>query len=231
MPDLETIRKIAHKALVLQTADADSDNWLWDRAKRCQKNIDKICRLPELADQANSIDRLCLVAATYFADSGFLQYSRGLKGGVKGMLAEVNYTKLCTFSTQIVSEKLARVLTPERIDKVNEIITESCNRFTESVEAMILSDARNLEDLGAVGRLNEVFRQMNSGKGVSEIVTSWKRKIEYGYWQARLKEGFRFEAVGRVAQQRFQAAERFMEQLITENQADDLEDQLRQMPK
>jgi hypothetical protein len=57
---------------------------------------------------------------------------------------------------------------------------------------------------------------------VGDILRSWKRKIDYRYWQARLEEGFRFESVRKLAERRLCAAEEFMEQLKAEAQGRDL---------
>jgi hypothetical protein len=46
---------------------------------------------------------------------------------------------------------------------------------------MILSDARNLDDMGAAGILNELRRLISSGKGISDALLSWERKIGYRY--------------------------------------------------
>jgi hypothetical protein len=62
------------------------------------------------------------------------------------------------------------------------------------------------------------------GRGVSDALVSWTRKIEYDYWTARLSESFRFESVRSIAQRRLETAKRFMEQLEIENKASDLED-------
>lgn len=147
------------------------------------------------------------------------------------MPTDVTNADLCNISTQTVSDNLADVITDTRIDKINRIITESFNRFTDVTEAKILSDGRGLEDLGVAGLLGEFRRQLMDGKGVSDVLESWKRKIEYGYWQARLKESFRFAAVRTIAKKRFAATERFMNQLATENTAGDLEERLAKIPK
>ena len=97
---------------------------------------------------------------------------------------------------------------------------------TDLTEAKILSDSRNLDDMGAVGIYNEFRRDVIGGKGVSDIMESWKRKVDYRYWQARLKESFRFETVRKIAVQRFAATEYIMNQLKIENAAQDLEDVL-----
>ena len=89
---------------------------------------------------------------------------------------------------------------------------------------MILSDAQNLDDMGATGIFNEFKRHVAQGKGVTDALQSWKKKIDYRYWQARLKESFRFESVRKLAQQRLSATEYFMNQLKIEHSAKDLEE-------
>lgn len=225
MSELDRIHQIAQETLTFPSPSGSCDNWLWDRALRILKNIEHICRLPELAEQAISIDRFCLITAAYFADAGAAYYARNLKGGQR-QLPDVTNVDVFDVSTQIVSDVLADVITNVRIDKINTIITESFNRFTDTTEAMVLSDGRGLEDLGATGLLGGLRGQIIDGKGISEMVESWNRKVEYGYWQARLKESFRFAAVRQIAERRFEAAEHYMKQIETENSAGDLENKL-----
>ncbi len=78
--------------------------------------------------------------------------------------------------------------------------------------------------MGAVGIFNEFRRYVVQGKGVTDAIDNWQRKIDYRYWEARLKESFRFESVRRIADRRFHAAEFFMKQLKVENAAKDLEE-------
>lgn len=226
MSELDVIRQIAQQVLNVPTLTGIQDNWLWDRTLRILRNVEHICRIPELVDQAMSIDRFCLIAATYFADSGFAHFTDAEDVSARLVLADISQTDLCDFSTQVVSDKLSGALAGPRIDKINKIIVESSNRFTHMTEAMILSDARNLDDMGAVGLFNEFRRYVIHGKGVSDIIESWKRKVDYRYWQARLKESFRFRSVQVLAEQRFGACEYFMNQLRVENTARDLEELL-----
>jgi len=226
MSELDVIRQIAHQALTIPTLTGISDNWLWDRTLRILRTVEHICRLPELVNRAAAVDRFCLISATYFADAGFAHYIDVENVSARLVLADISLAELCDFSTQVVSDRLVGAMSGLRIDKINRIILESCNRQTSMIEAMILSDARNLEDMGAVGLFHELRRYVIHGKGISEILDSWKRKIDYGYWQARLKESFRFEPVRLLAEQRFAAAEYFMTQLATENAARDLEERI-----
>ncbi len=226
MSELDVIRQVAEQVLKVPTLTGISDNWLWDRTLRIVRNVEHICRMPELSQIATPVDRFCLTAAAYFADAGFARYADAEDTSSRVVLADVSPTELRDFSTQVVNDRLTTAIAGPRIDKINKIILESGNRFTEMVEAMILSDARNLDDMGAVGIFNEFRRYVVHGKGVSDAMESWKRKIDYRYWQARLKESFRFESVRKLAERRFGAAEYFMNQLQVEHSAKDLEELL-----
>lgn len=201
-----------------------TSTWLWDRTQRIVRNVDTICNLPEIADANIAIDRFCLISAAYFSDSGFTNYSGAdtIESGL--VLSDINVTDLREFSAQIVSEHLSSHIEQGRIDKVNRIILDSNNRFCEMPEAMILSDARNLDDIGMVGLFNDFCACGVHGKGVTDALQSWKKKVDYRYWQARLKEGFRFDSVRQIATARYQQAETFMNLLEIENTTKDVEE-------
>jgi hypothetical protein len=224
MSELDIIREIAQQVLVVPTLKGTKDNSLWDRTQRLVRNVEHICRLPEVVKLESQIDRFCLIAAAYFCDAGFAHYVDAEDTGKRFSLADVSADDLSDFSTQIVTDKLGGSLAGPKVDKINKIITESTDRLSKMPEAMILSDARNLDDMGAVGIFNEFRRYVVHGKGASDALQSWKRKIDYRYWDARLKESFRFESVRKLAAQRFTAAEYFMNQLAVENAARDLEE-------
>ena len=224
MSELDVIREIARQVLTVPTITGIPDNWLWDRTQRITRNVEHICRLPELLQSNVAIDRFCLIAAAYFSETGFAHYADAENTAARMVLADVSLSDLHDFSTQVVADKLAGALAGPRIDKINKIISESGNRRSEMTEAMILSDGRNLDDMGAVGIFNEFRRYMIHGKGVTDVLSSWKRKIDYQYWQARLKESFRYECVRKLAEQRYAATEYFMNQLAVENAAKDLEE-------
>ena len=226
MSDMDMIRRIAREVLTRSAPGGEEDNWLWDRTQRILRNVEHISRLPELVEADVPIDRFCLVAATCFADTGFTLYAEAEDVSSRLVLADVNSADLREFSIQIVSDKLAETLSAAKIDKINNIILESESRETSLAEAKILSDARNLDDMGAVGVFNEFRRNVIRGKGVSDVMESWKRKVDYRYWQARLKESFRFETVRKIAVQRFAATEYIMNQLKIENAVQDIEDVL-----
>ena len=224
MSEIDVIREIARQVLTVPTPAGTNDNWLWDRTQRVVRNVEHICRLPELVKANLAVDRFCLTAAAYFADAGFARYADAEDTLSRLVLADVTLADLQDFSTQIVADKLAGAIGGPKIDKINKIIIESGSRFTKMTEAMVLSDARNLDGMGAVGIFNELRRCAIHGKSVCDALESWKRKIDYRYWEARLKESFRFKSVGDLAAQRFRTIEHFMNALEVENTARDLEE-------
>ena len=160
MSKLEAIHQVAQKTLIFSTPSGGRDDWLWDRTLRILRNIEPICRLPELAEQAISIDRFCLIAAAYFADSGLAHFASNQKSARHWLPADLTSADLCKISPQIVSDTLADVISEARINKINKIITESFNRFTDVTEAMVLSDGRGLEELGLAGLLGGLRGQL-----------------------------------------------------------------------
>ena len=63
MSELDIIREIAQQVLVVPTLKGTKDNSLWDRTQRLVRNVEHICRLPEVAKLEAQIDRFCLIAA------------------------------------------------------------------------------------------------------------------------------------------------------------------------
>lgn len=224
MSDFDTIKDLAKQAVTIPTLTGAADNFLWDRAQRLVRNVELICQLPEIAETDLQIDRFALCTATYFSDAGLARHLEAGKTEAKPAFSDAISDELLNFCTEVIKEKLAGAVEKARIEKINRIITESVNRFTRMTEAMVLSDARNLDDMGAVGIFNEFKKYVIGGKGISDVLGVWKRKMDYRYWQARLKKSFRFESVRKLAEQRLAAAEHFMNQLRTETEARDLKE-------
>ncbi|MHC4124108.1 MAG: HD domain-containing protein [Planctomycetota bacterium] len=222
MTELNKIEQLAKRLLTISIPSITS-SFLWDRAQRLLRNVELICRLPELGDKKTQIDRFCLAVAAYFSDAGIVVLVNNGRvvdsWGINGN----NGDDLTEELVEFVEQNLAGVVEKHKIEKVNQIIFESNSRFTKTVEAMILSDARNLDDMGVVGIFNELRRYFIGGRNLSDALQLWKRKIDYGYWQARL-ESFSFESVRKIAEQRFMATEKLIEQLRAESSAQDLKE-------
>ena len=221
MSEIDIVKELARETLVIPTQAAYPDNFLWDRAQRLVRNVEHICQVPELGRAGTTIDRFCLTAATYFCDAGI---AVRLKTNQTGTLSasDNNGDGTLDFSAQIVEEKLGEHIDGLRVRNISRIVTESGSHFSKMPEAMILSDARNLDDMGTVGIFSEFRRYIVGGKSVSDFLPAWEKKIDYQYWQARLKKSFQFESVRKLAEQRLNTAEYFMNQLKIENNANDI---------
>ena len=218
MSDIDVVIQIAEKTLVLGPTAGNGNCWLWHRTQRVVCNVEHIINLEELVNADIPIDRFSLIAAAYFRDVCLAK--KDSSDAEKFQRAEAETA--IEVSARIADEKLNTVLSDTQSASVSKIITESGNRFTKVAEAMILSDARNLDDMGAVGIISELSRFISNGKDPSELLNSWHRKVDYRYWDARLKESFRLSSVRRLAQQRLEAVVNFMNQLEVEISASDI---------
>ena len=223
MSEIKALRDLAKQTLILSNIRGGVDSSLWDRSKRLVRNVGFICGLDDLRRADFQIDRFCLTGAAYFCESGLTRYQDAEERFSYLAMSNGKSSEMFENSTLVTTDVLRKVLDKARIDKINRIILDSGNRFTSRIESLILSDARNLDDMGAVGVFNELRRQVFAGRGISDAVSSWERKIDYRYWQARLNEGFRFESVRQIAKQRLLAADHFMNQLKSENYVEDTE--------
>ena len=224
MSELDIVKDLARQTLIVPSTTSEPDSSLWYRGLRLVRNVEHICGLPELLMAGLQIDRFCLISATYFSDAGLARYLEENNRSVDLAFSNGNGNGLLEVSAELATKKLAGVIEKSKIEKISSIITESGSHLTQRTEAMILSDARNLDDIGAIGILNEYRRFVIGGKGVSGVLQNWKKKIDYGYWQMRLKEGFRFEQVRKLAEHRLAAAEYIINQLRVETKALDVEE-------
>jgi len=222
MSGLDIIKDVAKQTLSIRTIAGNLDDSLWDRCQRLVRNVEYICKLPEVDSDNSQIDQFCLHTATYFSDAGLAVFLQSGKTADSLATSSANAEETLDLCIRVAEEKLASYLDQSKIKKIIRIISESTNQFTKVPEAMILSDARNLDDMGAVGIFNELRRYVVHGKCISDALKIWKRKTDYRYWQARLKKSFRFESVRKLAEQRLSSAEFFMNQLKVENSAHDL---------
>jgi hypothetical protein len=229
MSQEKLITDIAQRVLAAPAHDAKSNSWLLDRSKRLLRIVRIICDLPELTQPDLPVDRLCLDAAVYFCHAALAESDdrKNLKTAKPSL--EPNRLDSTKISARIAAEKLHGHLSEQKINKISRIILESGNKLTNLNEAKILSDAQNLDDMGIVG-LFSLFRNSSPReKGPSDVLRSWKKKIDYGYFQARLKESFHFESVKRIAKKRFELTENFMSGLQDECSAKDILDAVENM--
>jgi hypothetical protein len=220
--DVQAITNLAKAVLTVATPSGVMDTSLCDRAERLVRNVVTLCASEEVAADKSGVDMFCLKVATLFSDAGLARSLSEQFRRRDDPARTADAQKLLDLCEEIIEESLAAVLEPAQVRKIRRIMRESVSGQAVMREAMILSDARNLDDMGVTGIFNEFRRQVMAGKGVAEAIELWRMKMDYRYWEARLKDGFHFEWVRALARQRLDTAARFMKALEHEHTGGDM---------
>ena len=207
MNDNQDIIKIAEAVLTSAVFNGAVDNWLWDRAQRIERIVNDICQNAEIKQANLAIDLFCLKAAVYFFQTGHVR-AAGRDDALYIEPAEV-----ARLSANVVKTELSKVIDERKIDKINNIMLQTGDKAASLSEAKILSDAINLDDIGAAGVFNQIRASALHKKSASDFLNSYKKKVDYGYWQARLSEGFHFKSTEKLANKRFAIMNTFMQNL------------------
>lgn len=109
----------------------------------------------------------------------------------------------------------------ELLDHTTRILMETPHRSPVLDESKVLADAVNLEDFGMVGLMQQMIAIARQGDGIAQLADGCHKREQYGYWEARLKDGFHFEPVRTLAGQRLENARRACRTLIDELKADE----------
>jgi hypothetical protein len=88
------------------------------------------------------------------------------------------------------------------LDRATRVLHEMPHRSPMLDESKLLADAVNLEDFGVTGLALLAIQLARQGEGVTQLADGCDKREQYGYWDARLKDGFHFEAVRQIARQR-----------------------------
>jgi hypothetical protein len=92
------------------------------------------------------------------------------------------------------------------LDRATRLLHEIPHRSPMLDEAKLLADAVNLDDFGVTGVVLQIIQLARQGDGVAQLADGCKKRELYGYWQARLKDGFHFDAARQIAARRLESA-------------------------
>ncbi len=92
------------------------------------------------------------------------------------------------------------------LDRATRILREMPHRSPMVEEAKLLADAVNLDDFGLTGFALLAGQLARQGEGVIQLANGLDKREQYGYWEARLKDGFHFDAVRKIALRRLETA-------------------------
>lgn len=211
MANLDAIWDRAQTDLVVKAVDGGEDVFCWENARRIAQAALRIVQFPELREL--STDDGALLAAGLYYDVASADLLR--QGDIKPheLLVRGRAKKHREQSAARMSERLADILSKESIELASEAILTLGDRDVQSVEGRILSDARNLNDVGLLSLWPAIRRSMAEGDGVESLIETWKRQKEYHFWEARINESFHFEAVRKIAEMRLGQFDQFVADL------------------
>jgi len=218
--DREELIAAARPLLVGPSPLGREDTYLLDHALRTLRHIDVMLEFKEISPLR--IDRLCLDAATMFHDAARVRLEQERRESPVYAAATMSADEIRGYSAELAGDAAGKLLSARQIEHTQTIIRQHQSRTTNLPEAMVLSDACNLDDLGALGMWRELRRFAMEGRGVEDVLTSWQRKLDYGYFAARISDTFRFAESRQWAEARVRRLEQFMNDMITENLANDI---------
>ena len=114
----------------------------------------------------------------------------------------------------------ADYIEPALLAHTANLLQEMPQRNPVLDEAKLLADVVNLDDFGITGLLHQTIYLCRAGGGVTQVADGLEKREMYGYWGARLKEGFHFEPVRQIARRRLEHTRKTAALLLEELKED-----------
>lgn len=146
-----------------------------------------------------------------------------LRGGKNSVRAKLGRTPLRDRAEQAAETMVSLIgdLADEALlDRAARVLHEVPQRQPALDEAKLLADAINLEDFGVAGLFVQTIELARNGDGILQLADGIQKREQYGYWSARLKDGFHYPPVRQLAQKRLENVRR-VAALLTQELAED----------
>jgi hypothetical protein len=138
-----------------------------------------------------------------------------------GKLGRTNLRERVEQSAEILISTIGKDIEDDLLERVTRLLLQVPQRNPASNEAKLLADALNLDDFGVTGLVTRIIQLGIQGSGISQVVEAAEKREEYGYWEARLKDGFHFEPIRQLARRRLDRA-RQVHKLLSEELSGDV---------
>lgn len=106
------------------------------------------------------------------------------------------------------------------LDRATRLLQEMPHRSPMLDEARLLADTINLDDFGVTGLVQQILQLARQGEGLLQLADGLEKREQYGYWDARLRDGFHFEPIRQIARRRLDNARHVALLLLTEIRED-----------
>jgi hypothetical protein len=185
---------------------------LMDDGRRLHRRIIRFTEMKLVAAgiDLDAVELACFAIQLPCRTAGSTGTSRGARGGIRDRAEEA--AELLLSLSLDVDEAL--------LDRTARILHEMPHRQPMLDEAKLLADALNLDDFGVTGLVNQAATAAIQGDGILQLADGLQKREVYGYWEARLKDGFHFEPVRLLARRRLDNARHVALLLSTELKED-----------
>ena len=201
----------AKSDLMVQPPEGPADSVVWEHSQRVARSAEFIAGLPEAAELG--VDRVALSAAGIYHDAGWVVQMREGEVAPRELLLRPTSDIQRELAADWLEARAAQHLAPGSLQRAARAIRQCNDRRTDLIEARILCDAENLDQIGPQSLELLVRKLLSEGRSMADLVAAWDRQEEYHYWQARIKECFHFAGVRDLAQQRWESMKRLMTEL------------------
>jgi hypothetical protein len=201
--------------IVLSVVDAHGTKGsrLKNDARRLWRRVDHFLKLNLINE---NVDRDALELACYALQLPM----RHAKTAAVRKLARHNIKDRAEEAAELLITTIKDEADESLLDRASRLLHELPQRSPMLDEARLLADAFNLEDFGVTGLILQAITLAIQGDGVEELAEGSQKQEQYGYWDARLKDGFHFEPIRQIARKRLEQARQAAAFLLTEMKED-----------
>lgn len=217
---IERLTSRARPSLLIEISPNVHDTWLAEHSERVLRLTQLIATLPEVG--GGVADLAGLAAAALFHDAGWIVELRQGKWERSQVLTRPTSDIQRELGAALLVEQVGHLLTPQSARVAVEAIRQCNRKDTRLAEARILAEAEALDEVGLLYILRQFRHYQSEGRPIQQLVDSWRRQLEYKYWDLRLSEGFRFETTRELARRRLADVSAFIEALARDLHADDV---------
>ena len=210
----------AKRDLVFTDERGNQDVYVCEHGQRVALSARHIATLPGVPGRRT--DGAALEAAALYHDAGWICQVR--EGTIHrfDILCKPTSDRQRDLAAALLTESLADHLKPRSLETAGMLIRQLNDRHVRAIEAQILADADSLDDIGNLSLWSTIRRHTFEGKAIETTLQTWKRQREFRFWEARIRESVRFEAVKQIAFRRLKHIDQFMSMLARYHAGDDL---------
>jgi hypothetical protein len=175
-----------------------------------QRLFARVRRLVDAGAVAAGTDLDALELAAYAMQLPMRHCEATSKLGVVSLLERSNQ------AAELLVGLTGDVASHSLLDRATRLLHEASQRTPMLDEAKLLADATSLEDFGVTGLCRNAMRLVEQDAGLTQLTEAVAKREAYGYWDARLKEGFHFDASRQIATERLAQAREAFRALLSE---------------